>query len=77
MSVLQIVLLYVAAPAGLFLLVALLAAGRRRTRRPRYRPGDPWRYEPVWWTANPHGARLRDSAESTVGASKGGADGGW
>lgn len=77
MSVLQTVLLYVLVPLGIFLLISLLAVGRRRKLRPRYRPGEPWRHEPVWWTANPAGAPLPEQPEHAASAAKGGADGGW
>jgi hypothetical protein len=79
-SVLQTVLVFVLVPAAIFAGVALLAAGRKKAAPARYRPGEPWKHEPVWWTANPAGAHLPDSApelESPATATKGGADGGW
>ncbi|MBO0851410.1 MAG: hypothetical protein J2P20_18260 [Pseudonocardia sp.] len=81
MSVLQTVLLYVVVPAALYLLISLLAAGRRLFRRPRYRPGEPWKYPPVWWSANPEGAGLPEVAEhehaELARTSRGGAHGSW
>lgn len=79
MSVLQTILLYVCVPLGLYLVIALLAAGRGLVRRPRYRPGEPWNYPPVWWTANPKGAELPEVTEHEYaqGASRGGAHGNW
>lgn len=76
-NVLQTVLFFVLIPLGLFLLISLLAAGRRRQRPSRYRPGEPWRHEPVWWTANPVGAPTQEQTEYVAGATKGGAEGGW
>jgi hypothetical protein len=76
-SVLQTVLVFVLVPLGFFLLISLLAVGRRRQRPSRYRPGEPWRHEPVWWTANPAGAPVPAQAEHPGSATKGGADGGW
>ncbi|HTK64351.1 MAG TPA: hypothetical protein VL595_18315 [Pseudonocardia sp.] len=77
MSVLQTVLVFVLVPLGLFVVISLLAAGRRRQRPSRYRPGEPWRHEPVWWTANPAGAPLPEEPEHVASAGKGGAEGGW
>ena len=74
---LQTVLVFVLVPLGLFLAVSLLAAGRRRQRPTRYRPGEAWRHEPVWWTANPAGAPLAEHDEPLTSAAKGGAEGGW
>jgi hypothetical protein len=76
-SVLHTVLVFVLVPLGLFLLISLLAAGRRRQRPSRYRPGEPWRHEPVWWAANPAGAPVQDQVEDAANAAKGGAEGGW
>ena len=74
---LQTVLVFVLVPLGLYVVVSLLAAGRRRQRPTRYRPGEPWRHEPVWWTANPAGAPIREHTEPMTSAAKGGAEGGW
>ena len=53
MSVAETLLVYAAAP---LLLIALLAAVTLRpdaaSRRRRYRPGQPWEHEPVWYA--PH-----------------------
>jgi hypothetical protein len=80
-SILQTVLLYGLVPLGLYLLISLLAAGRGLARRPRYRPGEAWRYPPVWWSANPEGAGLPEAGEhepaELAGASRGGAHGSW
>jgi hypothetical protein len=78
-SVLYTILVLVLPSLALYLLVALLAAGRRRTRRTRYRPGDGWHYEPVWWSANPTGAPMTAAAQDAAdtAGSRGGADGRW
>jgi hypothetical protein len=89
-SILQTVLLYGAVPVALYLLIALLAAGRGLSRRPRYRSGEQWRYPSSWWSANPEGSGLPEPAADdhhhqkagrpdSVGAdaSRGGAHGSW
>lgn len=58
MSVLQTILYLVVPPVGLYLIIVLLVVGPRMARRPRYRSGQPWPHEPMWWTANPEGAQL-------------------
>jgi hypothetical protein len=78
-SILETVLLYGALPVAIFSVIALLAARKGLTRRSRYRPGEPWRYPPVWWSANPGGAALPEATEHAelAGASRGGAHGSW
>jgi hypothetical protein len=55
-TVVETILVYVVAPLAVVLLLALLtlAPGARR-RRPRYKPGQPWQHEPVWYEPHPQG----------------------
>jgi hypothetical protein len=88
-SVLQTILYFVVPPVGLYLIIVLLVVGPRMARRPRYRSGQPWSYEPMWWTANPEGAQLPPlddhhaaGGAHSVGAARssverGGARGSW
>jgi hypothetical protein len=75
---------------ALYLLIALLAAGRGFSRRPRYCPGDQWRYPSSWCSANPKGSGMPepptgdehpDEADRSnavaADASRGGAHGSW
>ncbi|MGY1644223.1 hypothetical protein ACI782_24210 [Geodermatophilus sp. SYSU D00703] len=57
MTVAETILVYVVAPLAVVLLLALLtlAPGARR-RRPRYKPGQPWEHEPVWYEPHPQGS---------------------
>lgn len=77
MTVLETVLMFVLPPIALYLLIALLVVVPRRARRPRYRPGQPWPYEPLFWTANPAGARLPEPEDRPVHGERGGARGNW
>ncbi|MFL6142492.1 MAG: hypothetical protein ACJ72N_11585 [Labedaea sp.] len=85
MSVVQTVLVFAAIPAAIYAVVALLTLRDRVTKPPRYRPGQPWDYPPVWWTANPAGVGSAAGADRTAppasGAAKrtakGGARGSW
>ncbi|HXV93510.1 MAG TPA: hypothetical protein VD813_09455 [Pseudonocardia sp.] len=77
MSVLETFLYFVVPSVGLYLLIVLLVVAPRLRRRPRYRVGQPWTFEPLWWTANPEGARLPPAEEHTVTGARGGARGNW
>ena len=58
MSVLETILYFVVPTVGMYVLIALLVAGPKLARKQRYRVGQPWPYEPMFWTANPEGAHL-------------------
>ncbi|HEV2780494.1 MAG TPA: hypothetical protein VGX25_13980 [Actinophytocola sp.] len=84
MSVVQTILVYAAIPIGIYAVVALLTLRDRFAKAPRYRPGQPWDYPPVWWTANPAGVGTDHAgfvAAPTGGparkTAKGGARGSW
>jgi hypothetical protein len=84
-------ILYFAVPAaGMYLGIMLLVVAPRAARRPRYRVGQPWPHDPMWWTANPQGAQLPPAdhtdhtadrgpalAGARAGAERGGARGSW
>jgi hypothetical protein len=82
--VVQTILVYAAIPLGIYAVVALLTLRDRVAKAPRYRPGQPWDYPPVWWTANPAGVDAEHpgfAASPSGGAgkrtAKGGARGSW
>ncbi len=84
MTVIETVLLFGVLPAGIYGAIAVPTLGMGRTRRRRYRSGQPWNYEPVWWTADPEGADLPElPADPTPGlgvvdhTARGGARGNW
>lgn len=70
------VLIYVIAPLGFFLLVALITYLPSLRRKPRYRPNRAWDYQAVWFNGpdNPDAA-LR--SVSSVGVKGGGASASW
>lgn len=53
MSVLETVLVYVCIPLGLFSLFAIAVFVPGAVRKPRYRPGQHWEFEPVWYSPHP------------------------
>ena len=77
MSPLQTFLVFGVPVIGVYFLVALAVAGSKRSKRRRYRVGEPWDYEPLWWTANPEGAHLPAPHTRAVAGERGGARGSW
>lgn len=77
MSVLETILVFVVPSVGLYLLIVLLVVGPRMARKPRYRVGQPWPHEPLWWTANPEGAQLPSVDDRVVIGERGGARDNW
>lgn len=75
MTVVETLLIFVVAPGVLYVGPALLISARRRGRRPRYRVGAPWPYEPLFWIANPEGAHLPAGTAGTE--ARGGTGGNW
>lgn len=85
MSVVQTILVYVLIPAAIYGVIALMTLWPKFARAPRYRPGQPWTYEPVWWSASgvvdprqtgtPSAAE--QPAEPTMSTARGGARGNW
>jgi hypothetical protein len=53
MSIAQTVLVFVGIPALIILVIAGLTLGPSAVRAPRYRPGSPWQYKPVWYLPHP------------------------
>ncbi|MCW2538915.1 MAG: hypothetical protein JWN95_640 [Frankiales bacterium] len=53
MSIVQTVLVFVGIPLGAFLLFAIVILAPSAVRAPRYRPGSPWQYKPVWYLPHP------------------------
>jgi hypothetical protein len=76
-TVLETILFFVVPSAGLYLLIVLLVVAPRMARKPRYRVGQPWPHEPLWWTANPQGAQLPSVEGLVVTGERGGARGNW
>lgn len=81
-TVLQTIGVYALIPLAVYSVLALFTLWPKISRGPRYRPGQEWNYEPVWWTGNPDGVGQPTSppAEGEVPArstAHGGARGSW
>ena len=91
MTVLQTIGVYVLIPLVLYGVISVLTVRPGIPRGPRYRPGQEWDHEPVWWTGNPDGigqlttgrpeigesTASTASAVSIVSTARGGAHGSW
>jgi hypothetical protein len=65
-TVVETLLVFVGAPLAIVVLLALLIflpAGRTRTR---YRPGQPWEHEPVWYEPHPEHAPVESHGAGTT-----------
>ena len=76
-------LLFGGAPVGGLLLIALFSLARSRGRS-RYRVGEEWDHEPVWWMGNPRGSGVAaptveavPSGSAPLKSARGGARGTW
>jgi hypothetical protein len=69
-------LIYVGIPIGLFLLITLLTVTPSLLRRPRYRPGRAWNYEPLWF-AGPDDPDTALRSARPHATSRGGASAEW
>jgi hypothetical protein len=83
-SVLETVLLFVVAPVGGLLLIALATLVRPAKRGTRWRSGESWDHEPLWWMANPRGSGVAEPVVEPAGTgaatphtARGGARGQW
>ena len=71
MTVVETLLVFVGAPLAVVVLLALLVylpGGRKRTR---YRPGQPWDHEPVWYEPHPEHSPAHGAEHALGGAHDG------
>jgi hypothetical protein len=79
----ETILIYGVIPlAVLLVLFALTAVRRPGGKAARYRVGDDWPHEPLWWIGNPKGTGLPEPTVDAVGSpatrtARGGARGTW
>lgn len=79
MTITETVLIYAGAPLAAAGVLALLVFGAGARRTPRYRPGRPFAFSPVWFLAAPTvgAANTRAAADVRPATKKGGARGTW
>ena len=75
---------FVVVPTASLLLIAAVTLIRPSARGSRWRSGESWDHEPMWWMANPKGSGVAEPVVEAVesGASarqtaRGGARGTW
>ena len=54
-TVVETLLVYAVAPLAVVAVLALLTLVPGRRKKVRYKPGQPWEYEPVWYEPHPAG----------------------
>jgi hypothetical protein len=71
-----VLLYYVVIPLGIFGGIAFFAVLPSMLRRPRYRPGRPWNYDPLWFSGPDDPDRAMTTARPGATA-RGGASAEW
>ena len=46
----ETIAIFVLIPVGVFLVIAFFSALPSMLKRPRYRPGRPWKHDPLWFS---------------------------
>lgn len=68
MSIVETLLVYAVIPGAAFVLLAVITMAKRGKRPGRYKPGEAWDHEPLWWTANPGGLEHGEVGRPGTGA---------
>jgi hypothetical protein len=78
-NIVETILVFALIPGAIYGLIALLTLRSKFAGTPRYRPGQPWEYPPMWWSGNPAGigAHRPASSDAVSGTAVGGARGSW
>lgn len=91
MTVVETVSVFVLIPLAIYGVIALLTLWPKFAKSNRYRLGQDWDFEPVWWTGNPAGvsaatdlsrtadrtAANTENAAAQARTARGGASGKW
>jgi hypothetical protein len=71
-----VILYYVVIPLAIFGVIAFFSVLPSMLRRPRYRPGRPWNYDPLWFSGPDDPERALATARPGATA-RGGASAEW
>jgi hypothetical protein len=71
-----VILYYVVIPVGIFAVIAFFSVLPSMLRRPRYRPGKAWNYDPLWFSGPDDPDRALSAARPGATA-RGGASAEW
>ncbi|MDT8914462.1 hypothetical protein [Amycolatopsis sp. PS_44_ISF1] len=84
MNVVETILVYAVIPLAIYLVVGAATLRKRSSGTSRYRPGQPWEYPAMWWSANPDGVGagpratgVDSAAPAGASTAAGGARGNW
>ncbi|PRX48720.1 hypothetical protein B0I33_104538 [Prauserella shujinwangii] len=78
MNIVETILVFVGIPLAIYGVCALATLRSKLAGSPRYRPGQPWEYPPMWWSAHPDGVAQPAAAEGpSPSKDRGGARGNW
>ncbi|MDT0276514.1 aa3-type cytochrome oxidase subunit CtaJ [Blastococcus goldschmidtiae] len=74
MTVVETILVFAVVPLAVVLVLALMTLGPgARNRRPRYKPGQPWNHDPIWYEPHPeatgHGGGHGEDDAQALGSS--------
>jgi len=72
-NVVDTILVYAVIPLAIYLVVGAITLRKKFSGTPRYRPGQPWEYPAMWWTANPDGVGAGHGPVAEVNAAPEGA----
>jgi hypothetical protein len=81
-NAIETILVFALVPLAIYAAVSALTL-RSKATAPRYRPGQPWEFAPVWWSANPEGVGRPAGGEQSPAdgtearTARGGARGSW
>jgi hypothetical protein len=70
------IVIFVLIPLGAFLVIAFFSALPSMLKRPRYRPGRPWKHDPLWFAGPDDPDAALQSARPGATA-RGGASAEW
>ena len=76
LGALKTLAIYVLIPLGIFAVIAFFSALPSMLRRPRYRPGRPWKFDPMWFNGPDDPNTALQSARPGATA-RGGASAEW
>ncbi|WP_142003504.1 hypothetical protein [Amycolatopsis cihanbeyliensis] len=75
MNIVETILVFALIPLAIYGACALATMRSKAAGRTRYRPGQPWEYPPLWWSANPEGVGdVQVHTVSAAGAPAGSAE---
>jgi hypothetical protein len=86
-TVVETILVFAGVPLAIIVLLALMIFLPGGRKRPRYKSGQPWEHDPIWYEPHPdspagnHGSHAAleagSAVHSTTGGPLGGARGTW